>query len=102
MTVKTFRQIASEGVRAVCIREGWYTNGTNEDYTQMLEFVDEHREAKDQDILNIALDIYAHSDFEGYSSLTEDEGVLSNICYVLLNDATYHFMEVIEMEGASV
>lgn len=82
-----------ESVRALCIKRNWYTNGTCEEYSEMLEYVAENPNP-DIDILgHVAEDIMAHSanlprlsDWDGdsieiYESVIFD---LANICYTLV------------------
>ena len=70
-------------VRRLCVAEGWYTSGTNEQYTKMLNFVDDNEPTMENLIL-AATDIYLHS--ESHDGWTEQEEI-ENVLYLLINKA---------------
>ena len=47
-------------IRAMCIKYGYYENGTNDEYDMMLTFVDKE-EPSLQNIYKVAADIWMHS-----------------------------------------
>lgn len=55
------RFITRYAVRSLCIEKNWYTSGTNEEYGEMLTFVEELEEATTEALAIIATDIYKHS-----------------------------------------
>lgn len=55
------RFITWDAVRSLCIEKNWYTSGTNEEYGEMLAFVEELEEATTEALTIIATDIYKHS-----------------------------------------
>lgn len=82
---KTGRWTASS-VRAACIRNDLYGNGSNIDYAAMLAEVDKIATPSDIGIWSIAKDIAEHS---------EDQTV-TNVMFILANEAiTYTF----ELDG---
>lgn len=79
LTVRT----DSDQIRSLCIREQYYTNGTNDEYSKLLTYVDDHRELSEESLEWIAQDILDHS---CYFDETK-----SNIKFKILNDACYIF-----------
>lgn len=85
------RKIETGKVRAMCIKNDYYTYGTNEEYSKMFEMCN-----MNCDILEIATDILKHSYKIGFfeqKGYTEKE-VLENICYQLINDCSYTCVEI--------
>lgn len=77
----------SSMIRALCIRQNWYTDGTCRAYDNLLNYCEDHK-VLDEDALDfIAWDIFNHSTNFDYS-YSSDENV-ENIKYYILNDATY-------------
>lgn len=88
MKIKMNRVWNAADVRSMCIREKFYTCGNCEDYSQMLEYVDTHRNiSEDFDIYAVARDILIHTD-------KELEQTVENIMYILANDVIKYFYEV--------
>ena len=54
----------SEAVRKACIKFDWYTQGSSEEYSYLLDFVDSHKPT-DRNINRVVEDIFNHSDQEG-------------------------------------
>ena len=70
----------SERVANLCIKEQYYTCGTVQDYSRLLEYADNRGKELDEVSLNwIAKDIMDHS--------AQKWETLSNIKFKLLNDA---------------
>lgn len=60
-----FKRVWSwQSVREACIKYEWYTEGTNEDYHEMLMFVETHKPI-DSNITKVAKDIFNHSEKDG-------------------------------------
>ena len=55
---------SSEAVRKACIKFDWYTQGSSEEYSYLLGFVDSHKPT-DKNITWVVEDIFNHSDTEG-------------------------------------
>lgn len=49
-------------LRRLCIDKDWYTRGTNEEYSYILQYAENTRDIKTKDIIHIAKDILDHSD----------------------------------------
>lgn len=92
MKLTETRRIDTGLVRNMCITNDFYTRGTTEEYGEMFR-----KCAVARDILEIALDIFEHSDEEKltlrYGSKKE---ALENICYSLINDCCYTCVDVEE------
>lgn len=58
------RNLYRDDLRRLCIKNNWYTRGTNEEYEKMLTFVDACDNVTTADIVKIATDIICHSDTE--------------------------------------
>lgn len=69
--IKT-QHLSCGDIRRMCIREDFYTQGTNEQYTHLLNnIVGEMNNPTDKDIFRIALNIAKHSSKNPYISETE-------------------------------
>lgn len=79
LTVRT----AADRIRSLCIKEQYYTNGTIQEYDELLTYVDEHRDLTEESLDWIAKNILEHSCYF-------DE-TISNIKFKILNDACYIF-----------
>lgn len=93
MYLQETRRIDTDKVRALCIRNNYYTNGTNEDYSKMFQ-----KCGLNFGILAIASDIFEHSNKE---RLMQESGcskkeVLENICFELINDCCYTCVSIEE------
>ena len=79
MEIKSVRVWDIEGVRAMCIRENFYTAGCCSDYGKMLNMVTEHQNPSDYDIYMVAKDILDHTN-------VDLKQTVENIMYLLIND----------------
>lgn len=84
------RKLEVGKVRVMCIRNNYYTFGTNEDYDKMF------CKCENNNILEIASDILEHSDKERlmHQSGCSEREVLENICFQLINDCCYTCVEI--------
>lgn len=76
-------------LRSLCIKEMWYTEGSNEEYFDMLNKAKSLSNLTAQDIKSIAIDIAAHSD----NISAEDPDEMMNVMYKIANDACYTVFE---------
>ena len=79
------RFIYADELRRVCILRDWYKNGTNEDYSNMLDMTIKENITTD-DILKIATDIFEHSDLNSNDFLHVCNAV-SSICHIFIEKA---------------
>lgn len=88
------RRIFSDKVRNMCIKEGFYTCGTCEEYSHLLCVLCKDEEISLDDVETIAADILVHSVWEekaaeygvGYDEL------LRNVMSNLINECCYTFV----------
>lgn len=60
---KETRRITASSLRALCIRQNWYTDGDNDEYRHLLYDLAANKEnLSTADIIEIAADIMEHSD----------------------------------------
>lgn len=90
---KEVRRLHSTDLRALCIRENWYTGGTNEEYANLMEMTKKDNITTD-DIVEIATDIIEHSgkaveEIKASAGLTTSE-VYTHFMY-LINEACHTF-----------
>lgn len=86
MYIRENRHIDTDKVRATCIRNGYYTQGTNEEYSKMFQ-----KCGLNYGILAIATDILDHSDqkrIEFETAMNRKE-ILETICFDLINNCSY-------------
>lgn len=87
--VVTTRWITAEGLRRLCIKNNWYTKGTNKDYeyllTQLVWNFNHAPNKGEQDncLVDIAFDIVNHSNTGGCAE--DDEERVINVLYHMLN-----------------
>lgn len=59
--MKLKKELRFEDVRRICIDNNLYTNGTNEEYNELMEFVEEIGNITDYRLLLIGRNILNHS-----------------------------------------
>lgn len=96
MTVKEIKRIDTSKLRSMCIKNNWYTAGTNEDYSNMFKMCEKDNITTNQ-LFKIAKDIYEHTNVDraeqGCSSeYSNNESILNMMIYV--NDCSYVFYEM--------
>ena len=82
--LKSERKWDADSVRGMCIRENFYTKGTNEEYSEMLDYVD-NNEPTEENLFWVAVDIKNH---------TADEQTITNIMYILEKDVVRTFYTI--------
>lgn len=94
MKLKETRTIDAGKVRAMCIRNDYYINGTNEQYSKMLDMCRDNKP-----ILEIAKDIFNHSNIRKalFETGCKELEILENICFQLINDCTYTIVTIEEV-----
>lgn len=75
-----------DSVRGCCMANDYYTNGDNEDYMKMLDYVHDHDEPTEADVYAVALDIVIHSTLESRYGCTTD-GAVEAVLFELYNRA---------------
>lgn len=85
MKFKEYRSWSVTDVRAMCIRENLYTEGTNEQYGAMFRMVNDLTPTV-ENIYKVAKDINSHSEFQS----------VENIMCMLANDVVRYGYEIEE------
>lgn len=94
--MKEIRKIDSMKVRAMCIRDKYYTCGTNKEYNHLLnDLCDRNKNITLEDIEEIAADILIHSVWE---EKTESYGcnydeLLANVMGSLINECCCSYIQ---------
>ena len=76
-------------IRNMCIENNWYTAGTVKEYSEMLEFVEEH-EPTTENIYKVASDIFKHTSINDKGGGADIE----NIMFIIANDVVKTFFEI--------
>ena len=84
-------KVNSKEVWKTCIKNYWYTEGTDEEFEYLLNVLcDSDKEQTNDSIINIAKDIYAHSNLD--KCYNEQEHI-DNIAFYILNDCCTYFID---------
>lgn len=90
MNIKEARYITSSALRSLCIRQNWYTWGTNEEYSHLFELADKD-DLTTADLVEIARDIIAHSE-------PDENLAVPYVCFELADIAVNVFEDFDEEE----
>ena len=83
MEFTEIRTIGASDIRKLCIKNDWYTRGTNDQYAHLLYDLGEWKEnLTTEDIVEIAEDIIAHSKIEA-DGRTEAE-VIESVAFEIM------------------
>lgn len=70
-TYKEFRSLSGNDLRALCIRNNWYTRGTCEEYERLFSLLHDERGCPEnmttEKLAEVAEDIMEHSDITDYT-----------------------------------
>lgn len=94
---KEVRKLGSMELRALCIKENWYTGGANEEYAELLDKANRENITTD-DIVEMATDIYSHSE-EAMRKLQHQAGYdfrecMTHIMFLIAENCHTYFEEV--------
>ena len=81
--MKIIRELRFEDIRRICIEHNLYTNGTNEEYSELKNFVDGIKNMTDLRLMLVAKDIMNHS--------TTDYSISTIL--TLLNEKAFLYVE---------
>ena len=95
---KEVRRLSGSDLRVLCIREDWYTGGTNEEYADLLNKTNNIENITTDDIVEIAADIVEHSE-EAVKKLEVQGGlsfgeVFTHVMYLVAESCSSYFEEV--------
>lgn len=84
--VEEIKEWHPESVRQCCIDNKWYTCGTNEEYSRMLDYV---RDSKPilSNLFTVAKDIFDHSDWD--DQLGYEDEIIESIMFKLNEDTIF-------------
>lgn len=91
--IKEIHTWSADDVRALCIREHLYTRGTSEQYNRMLQAVYDMPHPELIAIVDVAEDIYRHSDRSVIFDQSESQ-TIANIANMLANEVLKVHFEV--------
>lgn len=85
---KEIRKISASSLRALCIKNDWYTAGDNDEYGHLLyDLANDKENLTTEDIIEIAADIMAHSDLG-------DDYTIESVAFEVARIANVFFEEV--------
>lgn len=85
---KEIRKIHASSLRALCIRQNWYTAGDNDEYSHLLYDLAGNKEnLSTADIIEIAADIMEHSDMSA-------DYTIESVAFEVASIANVFFEEV--------
>ena len=82
---KEIRKIEPHALRKLCIKNDWYTNGTNEEYAKLFDMIKKDNITTD-DIVEIASDIYEHSSNIEFDEFTDVMYQIAEISYTFFEE----------------
>ena len=88
------RMTSRQNIWQMCVNHQFYTRGDISAYEEMLDSVPDYDELTDDKLVDIATDIYYHS--EKRTDLYSKSEILENLIYIIVNEACYY---AVEMEG---
>lgn len=93
--MKEIRKINSSKVRQMCIKDNYYTKGTNNEYENLLLNLCNDKNMTLKKIEKIATDILQHSDWQSKSRSygCEYDELLKSVMANLINECCYTFIE---------
>lgn len=93
--MKITRFTSPGAIRAMCIREQFYTKGTNKAYDKLLQYVSNCYELTDFELVQIASDIARHSDCSGFVSVSgqDEDSFLEHVVFCIVNYACTYGVE---------
>lgn len=83
---KEVRQLGASNLRSLCIKNDWYTCGTNAEYEKVLEMANKENITTD-DIVEIATDIYEHSSNIQFDEFTSVMFEIGDACHTFFEEA---------------
>lgn len=92
---KEVRKLCSSDLRSLCIKENWYTGGTNDEYFNLMQMTEKDNITTD-DIVEIATDIIEHSNV-AVEKYMKCDGLSFGECYTyvmyLIAEKCYVYFE---------
>ena len=91
---KEIRKLHTSDLRALCIKEDWYTGGTNEEYANLMNMTFKDNITTD-DIVEIATDIIEHSETakQKFERASGGENFYLHVMYLVAEACFTYFEE---------
>ena len=91
---KEIRKLHTSDLRALCIREDWYTGGTNEEYANLMNMTFKDNITTD-DIVEISTDIIEHSETakQKFERASGGENFYLHVMYLVAEACFTYFEE---------
>ena len=84
---KEIRVIRASSLRALCVRQNWYTAGDNDEYGHLLlDLAGSKENLSTADIMEIAADIMEHSDLDDDCTIESVAFEVARIAYVFFEE----------------
>jgi hypothetical protein len=87
---KETRKLYMMYLMTLCKQENWYTKGNNQEYDNLLNMTKKDIITTD-DIVEMATDIYEHSDMDNGNSMKDN---MTNIMFKIASVCNYFFEEI--------
>lgn len=85
---KEIRRISASNLRALCVRQDWYTAGDNDEYGHLLYDLAQNKEnLSTADVMEIAADIMDHSELD-------DDRTIESVAFEVARIAFVFFVEI--------
>ena len=91
--IKETRFLFADDVRTMCIRNNWYTRGTNTEYAHMLDTIRNRKKITTHFLYEVACDVFCHSVMDADYSINEN---IENIMFTLMNDCVKTCYNIID------
>lgn len=93
---KEVRRLTSTDLRALCIREDWYTGGNNAEYYNLMCKVDNMYQISTDNIVELATDIIEHSETAkaNFEKATGGENFYLHVMFLIAEACNTFFEEI--------
>ena len=81
---KETRHLSGSDLRSLCIKENFYTLGTNEEYFNLLETAEKTENITTDDLVELATDIKSHSETD--AEITSIMFILAKACVSVFDE----------------
>ena len=93
MKIKEVKFLFADDVRKMCISNNWYTRGTDEEYSNLLNSIRNRKKITTNFLYEIACNVFIHSIMDEDYSINEN---IENIMYALMNDCVRTCFKIID------
>ena len=93
MKTKTTTIISSEKVRNLCVENGYYTDGSNYEYSELLNVLCD-KKYTDTRLVAIMRDIVKHTDIDACFTNCNNDEIYEILAYQIANNCTTSKIEI--------